>query len=117
MNKKLINFIITIILAGAFSLFMPWWSIMIAALVSSLLISLKKSAVFFIPFFAIFLFWSVYCYMLSSTNNFILAKRIAVLFDIGGNPYLLIVVTGIIGGIAAGVSGVLGKQLNSILKS
>ena len=84
---------------------------MIAALISAYLIPLKRAAVFFVPFLAIFLFWAVYCYMLSSANDFTLAKKISKLLMIGGNPYLLILAIGVIGGIAAGISGVLGKQL------
>ncbi len=88
---------------------------MIAATVTALFIPLKKAAVFFIPFFAILLFWFVYSYILSSSNDFILAKRIAVLLPLGGNPYILMLVTSIIGGLAASVSAIFGKQLNSII--
>lgn len=112
MKKNSINFVITIIIALILSQFLPWWSIMVAGFVSSLFFSLKKAAVFFVPFFAILLFWSVYAFVISSGNDFILAKKIAVLFSLGGNQYLLILVTGIIGGIAAGISALLGKQLS-----
>jgi hypothetical protein len=39
------------------------------------------------------------------------------LLPLGGSWFLLILVTGIIGGIAAGISAVFGKQVASILKS
>lgn len=84
---------------------------MLSALITSLIIPLKKMAVFFIPFFAILSFWAVYTYFLGSANDFILSKKIAQLLQVGSNPYLLILLTGIIGGIAAGMSGVLGKQI------
>jgi hypothetical protein len=54
--------------------------------------------------------------MLSSANDFTLAKRISVLLPLGGNPYLLILVTGIIGGIAAGFAAIFGKQLSLAIK-
>lgn len=117
MSKNVKNFIATLVLAFILSLFLPWWSIMIAALFSAMLVPLKRAAVFFIPFMAILLFWSGYTYVLSSANDFTLAKKISVLLMLGGNPYLLILVTGIIGGLAAGVSAILGKQLISISKS
>lgn len=116
MSKNIKNFIVTILLSALLSFFLPWWSIMIAALVSSLLMPLKKAAVFFIPFLAILLFWGVYCFVLSNANDFILAKKISQLLMIGGNPYLLILVTGIIGGLAAGISGILGKQIVALSK-
>ncbi|MCD2258737.1 hypothetical protein [Psychroserpens luteolus] len=111
-KPNIINFIVTIILALILSQFLPWWSVMVAGFVSALFFSLKKSAVFFVPFFAILLFWVVYAVMVSSGNDFTLAKKISVLLYLGGNPYLLILVTGVVGGLAAGVSALLGKQLS-----
>lgn len=116
MSKNIINFIVTIILAYLLSLFLPWWSVMTAALATSLFIPLKKMAVFFVPFLAILLFWFVFSYILSSGNDFTLAKRIAVLLPLGGNPFVLMLVTGLVGGLAAGIAAVFGKQLGLVLK-
>ncbi|MFL0352962.1 hypothetical protein [Xanthomarina sp. GH4-25] len=115
MTKNTINFIATIIIAGILSQILPWWSIMVAAFATSLFISLKRVAVFVVPFLATTLFWMVYALWLSNTNDFVLAKKIAVLLPLGGNAYLLTLVTGIIGGIAAGISGIFGKQCVTLL--
>lgn len=117
MKKNSINFIITIVLAVVLSQFLPWWCVMLASFISALLIALKKTAVFFVPFLAITLFWMVYAWSLSSANDFILAKKIAVLLPLDGNAYILILITGIIGGLAAGVSAIFGKQVSLVLKS
>jgi hypothetical protein len=114
MKKNSFNFLATIIIAIILSQFLPWWSVMVAAYMTALFISLKRSAVFFVPFLAIALLWIIYAFWLSSANDFILAKKIAVLLPLGGNAYLLILVTGIIGGLAAGVAGVFGKQCTTI---
>ena len=116
MTKNISNFILTIILAALLSMVLPWWSIMVAALITAVLIPLKRAAVFITPFLAILFYWSVYTYFLSSANDFTLAKKISVLLQLGGNPYLLIVVTGVIGGVAAGIAGVFGKQLVGLFK-
>jgi hypothetical protein len=115
MTKNILNFIATVILALILSLFLPWWSVMTAALATALFIPLKKAAVFVVPFLAILLFWAVYSFIISSGNDFTLAKRIAQLLPLGGNPYLLMVVTGIVGGLAAGITAVFGKQLSLVL--
>ncbi|MFD1062500.1 hypothetical protein ACFQ1Q_04520 [Winogradskyella litorisediminis] len=117
MKRNSINFIITIILAIILSQFLPWWSVMLASFISSLGIPLKRFAVFLVPFLAIALFWIIYSWSLSSANDFILAKKIGVLLTIGENAYLLILITGIIGGLASGVSALFGKQLSLVLKS
>lgn len=112
MNNNIINFIATLILAILLSLVLPWWSIMTAALATSLFIPLKRIAVFVVPFLAILLFWVIYSYILSSGNDYTLAKRIAQLLPLGGNPYVLILITGLAGGIAAGIAAIFGKQLS-----
>jgi hypothetical protein len=88
---------------------------MTAALATALFIPLKKVAVFFIPFLAILVFWALYSFILSSGNDYTLAKRISVLLSLGGNPYLLILITGVVGGLAAGIVAVFGKQLTLVL--
>lgn len=89
---------------------------MLAAFVSAILFSLKGLKVFFIPFIAVFLFWTGYAFALSSDNNFTLAKKIATLLPLDGNPYLLILVTGIVGGFAAGIAGIFGKQFRVLVQ-
>ena len=116
MKKNSINFIATIIIALILSQFMPWWSVMVAAFVSSLFFSLKHLSVFLIPFLAIAFFWIIYSFWLSHVNDFILANKIATLLPLNGNPYLLILLTGIIGGLAAGVAAIFGKQCLALIK-
>lgn len=111
MKKNITNFFVTIVLAFLLSFVLPWWSVMTAALATSLFLPLKKAAVFFVPFLAILVFWVTYSFVLSSGNDYTLAKRIAVLLPLGGNPYVLMLVTGIVGAVAAGVAAILGKQI------
>jgi hypothetical protein len=117
MKKNFINFIASIIIALILSQFLPWWSVMLAGFITAISFSLKKSAVFFVPFLAIAMFWMVYSFWLSSTNDFTLSKKIAVLLPLQGNPYVLILVTGIVGGLAAGIAAIFGKQCASLLKT
>jgi hypothetical protein len=117
MKKNLINFIATLSIALLLSPVLPWWSVMLASFITAILFSLKKSAVFFVPFVAIALFWMVYAFWLSSANDFNLSKKIAILLPLQGNPYLLILVTGIAGGLAAGVAAIFGKQCAILLKT
>lgn len=117
MKRTSVHFIATILIAILLSQFLPWWSVMVSAFFTSLFLSLKKSAVFFVPFLAIALLWIAHAYYLSSPNEFILAKKIAILLPLQGNPYLLMLVTGFIGGLAAGIAGVFGKQCNALFRT
>ena len=117
MKRNLIHLILVIITALILDQFFPWWSVMVAGFLLSLIQPLKKGSVFFMPFLAIILLWIAQALVISSKNDFTLAKKIAILFPLGGNPYLLILVTGIIGGLAAGVAGVLGNQFRTVMIS
>ena len=88
---------------------------MLAAFITAILFSLRNAAVFLVPFLAVTAFWMAYSFLLASGNDYILAKKIAVLFPFGGSTFLLILITGIIGGLAAGVAGIFGKQCLLIL--
>ena len=50
----------------------------------------------------LYLFIGLYSYLLSSSNDFILARKISELVNIGGSPYLLIILSAAIGGISSG---------------
>lgn len=110
MKTTLSNFVATIVLAILLSQVFGWWSVMLASFIAAVLFRLKKSAVFFVPFLAIAVFWITYAFWLSNANDFILAEKIAVLLPLRGNPYILLLVTGLIGGLAAGVSAIFGHQ-------
>ena len=89
---------------------------MLAAFITAVVFSFKGAAVFFMPFLAVFVFWAGYSFLLANGNDFILAKKIAVLLPLGGSPFLLILFTGIVGGLAAGVAGIFGKQCLVLVK-
>ena len=108
------NFLLTLVLALAFSFALPWWSVMLAAFLAGAIVRLKNVAAFFAPFLATSLFWIAYAWVLSSSNDFILAKKISVLFYLKGNAWLLLLLTGVIGGLSAGVAGVFGSQFRAV---
>ena len=107
------NFLLTLVLALAFSFVLPWWSVMLAAFLAGAIVRLKNVAAFFAPFLATSLFWVAYAWVLSSSNDFILAKKISVLLYLKGNTWLLLLLTGVIGGLSAGVAGLFGNQIRA----
>ena len=117
MNKTLVNLIFTVVLAWLFSaLSMDWWSAMLAAALAAYIIPLKGFKVFIMPFLGVFLYWSICAYLISSANDFILAKQIGVLFSLGENPYAVVLISGLIGGLAAGIAALFGRQLRVVIR-
>lgn len=117
MTKPLINFIATILIAWLFYyLKMDWWSAMLAGFITAYTIPLNGFKVFLMPFSAILIFWFAFAYGLSSANDFILAKQIGVLLNVGEQPYLVMLISGFVGGLSAGISAIFGNQLYRFLK-
>ena len=58
-------------------------------------------------FLAIFLLWTSYIFYIDTVNEGLLSTKIAMLFGLP-NKYFLIFINGILGGILAGLAGMLG---------
>lgn len=94
-------------------LFLPWWSIAIAAFIIMVIIVQKPSAAFLSSFISVFIFWGGMSYWISIKNNNLLAHKISMLVLRIDTPLMLIIITGIIGGLIAGFAGLTGSYLRS----
>jgi hypothetical protein len=87
--------------------FLPWWSIAPVAFAGGYL--LKSSQNFLAGFLAVGLTWIVYAFVIDFHAAAPLADRVAAIFSI--NKTLLIVATGVIGGLVAGFAALTGSLL------
>ena len=92
-------------------LFLPWWSIAIVAFLIVFVLKLKPFAAFLAGFAAIFLLWLFLSYFLSSTNGHVLATKMSGVILQLENPFLLMFVTGLTGGVVAGLGALSGSYL------
>ncbi|MFZ1264458.1 MAG: hypothetical protein WAT34_13190, partial [Chitinophagaceae bacterium] len=60
-----------------------------------------------------FLLWAGLAWWIDMKNNGVLSKKIATVLPLGGNSLVLILVTGIIGGLVAGMAAMSGSFLRS----
>lgn len=109
--KFLISFILTILLSFAACLFLPWWSIAIAAFLVAALIPQKPFKAFLTGFIALFLLWGGLSFWLSNNNDHILAHKVSQLILKMDNPYLLMIATALIGALVAGFAALAGSYL------
>ena len=100
--KFIIAFFLIMLLSFVACLYFPWWSIAAVAFMVIGFLQLKPASAFLCGFSAIFLLWIVLAYFISSNNDHLLARKVSVLILKMENPFLLILVTGIIGGLVAG---------------
>jgi hypothetical protein len=109
--KFTISFILTILLSFAFCLFLPWWSIAIAAFVVAALIPQKPAKAFFTAFTALCLLWGGLSFWISNNNDHLLAHKVSQLILKMDNPVLLVLATALIGALVAGFAALAGSYL------
>ena len=107
--KFIVSLILTILLAFAACLFLPWWSIAIAAFAVAALIPQKPWKSFLTAFIALFLLWGGLSFWISNNNHHLLAHKISQLILKMDNPLLLIVATALIGALVAGFAALAGS--------
>jgi hypothetical protein len=109
--RFLIQFLFITITASVFELFLPWWSIAIAAALGGYLLS--TSANFFAGFLAISTLWLITTLTIHFSSGAPLAERVAAIFFSMPVPALFAVtclIGGLIGGFAAMAGGALRKD-------
>ncbi|MGB3006185.1 MAG: hypothetical protein WBC06_06735 [Chitinophagaceae bacterium] len=114
--KFLVALILTGLLAFISGLFFPWWAISITSLLVALIVHQKAGKAFLSGFLGLFLLWAGLATWIDIKNNGILSKKIASVLPLGGNALLLILVTGLIGGLVAGFAAMSGSYLRSSTK-
>jgi hypothetical protein len=112
--KFLVSVFLTALLAFAFGLYLPWWSIALAGFVISFLLFQKPMAAFIAGFAGIFLLWGILTATRSISNDHILAHRVSMLIIKKDSPYLLIVLSSIIGGLTGGMGALSGSLLRRL---
>lgn len=100
--KFIVSTILIVLLSFAAGLYFAWWSIAIVAFVIAALIPQRPFKSFITGFVAVFLLWAALSFWISNNNDHILAHKVSMLILKIDNPYLLILATGLIGGIVAG---------------
>ena len=109
---KLISAIITVILLSAIlENYLPWWVIAPVAFVVSYLFKLKWHQAFLAGFLGLFILWAGMAFFIDRSNEHILSAKVSVLILKSSKPFVLIAITGIIGGLVAGFAGLTGSFL------
>ncbi len=111
--KSIVAIILTALIAFVGGIYMQWWSLALAAFIIAILIPQKAGKAFLSGFLGVFLLWAVLAWWINMKNEGILAKKIAAVLPLGGNAFLLILVTAFIGGLVGGFAALSGSYLRS----
>ncbi|MDN3581228.1 hypothetical protein [Mucilaginibacter flavus] len=100
-------FLIILILSFASGFFLPWWVVAIAAFLAAVFVGKTAGQAFVSGFGSVFIVWVVLALFKSIPNDHILAKKIAVLFQLP-SWWLILIITGLVGGLVGGFSALSG---------
>ncbi len=111
--KFFVATILTALLAFISGLFLPWWGIAITSLLVAVLVHQKAGKAFLAGFVGVFILWAGLAWWIDMKNNGILSKKIAGILPLGGSSIVLILVTGLVGGLVAGFAAMSGSYLRA----
>ena len=113
--KFFVSIILIALVSFVSSLFLPWWVIAIVGFAIAFIIPQRAGSAFLSGFLALFLLWVGISFYISNANGHLLAHKMSVLFLKIDNPFLLIIVTGIIGGLVAGFASISGSLCRELV--
>jgi hypothetical protein len=111
--KFIVSILLTALLSFISGLFLPWWGIAIVALLVGILIHQSPGRAFLAGLIGVFLLWAGLAWWIDMKNNGVLSEKLASVLPLGGNGMLLILVTGVIGGLVAGFGALSGSYLRA----
>jgi len=111
--KFLVAVLLTALLAFISGLFLPWWGMAITSLLVAVLVHQKAGKAFLAGLLGVFLLWAGLAWWIDMKNNGVLSQKIAAVLPLGGNSLLLIILTGIAGGLVAGFAAMSGSFLRA----
>lgn len=114
MQNALFYTIFLLIFSILGQVWLPWWVIMAAGFVSALLFMGNIFKAFIIAFLILGLEWFLILYYFNMENDFILATKIAELFQLN-NVNLLFLISSLLAGIATAFSAATGATLHGML--
>ena len=96
--------------AGVYSS-LPWWSFVFTSLIVSIAIHQRPGKSFLCGFAGLFLLWSILALVKDAANEHLLSTKVAQILPLGGSYLLLILVTGMVGGLVSGFAALTGSYL------
>jgi len=107
--RFLLAIVLTTLLAWSLGLWLPYWSLSLAAMLVGFLVRPGGWKAFVAGLLAGLLLWGVLAWRIDAANTHILATRIGTLF--GTSATGMVVITAVLGGLLAGLGVLLGDRI------
>ena len=114
--KFLVATALTALLSFAIGLFtvLPWYSFVFCAIIVAVAVHQKPIKAFGAGSIAVFVLWIVQVTLIDAANEHLLSKKVAAILPLGGSHVALIILTGFIGGLLAGMGALTGSFLRKV---
>ena len=111
--KFIVSILLTALLAFVAGLFtqFPWWIFAISSFVVSAVIPQSPGKSFLSGFLGLFLLWVIMAIIKDAANDHILSTKVSQILPLGGSYIMLILITGIVGGLISGFAALTGAYL------
>ena len=112
------KFIACILLTGLLGfvcgLYLPWWTIAVAAFIVAVLIVQSPGWAFLSGAMGIFLLWGALSLIIDAANNSLLSSKVAFILPLNGSVFLLILITASTGSLVGGFGALSGSLFRRI---
>ena len=115
--KSLIAVISTAVLSFVAGIFLPWWTVALAAGIVALLLPQKSFISFLCGFVGVFGLWLGLTLWIDRNNDGVLTSRMAHVLPVGGHVMYLHLITALVGGLIGGLAALSGKHIRSIFEA
>lgn len=113
--KFLVAILITALLSFVLGIYMPWWSLALAAFVTAALLKQVPARSMLAGFLGVFFLWGILAWWIDIRNQSILSVRMAEVLPLGGSSFLLIAVTAFLGALVAAFAALSGSYFRRLL--
>jgi len=108
--RFILAIVITAVINYVLGIILPWWIIAVGGLVVAVALPQHPFKAFLAGFLGCFILWFLIALIINSANHQVLSRRIAALFSFS-EPFLMVVLTGFIGGLVTGMAAASGSLL------
>lgn len=109
--KLIVALLLTLILSFVAGIYLPWWSIAPAAFIVAAFIRQTPFKSFLSGFLGLFILWGGLAQWIDVKNQGLLSQKIATIIPLGGSAFLLVLVTGLLGAVVAGMAALSGSYI------
>ena len=93
---------------------LPWWIVVLIAFLVSVVLPTNDFGAFLSGFLGIGLLWLVLAWKVDVETSAILSQKVALIFPVGGDTNMLIIIAGVVGGISGAFGSLSGNLLRKI---